>query len=257
MKIYKQLLTSVAGFALLVCSATAKATDEGIDNEFASKISSGENVVLFKIHDIEPIKSESGVITECEFGMTFYNRSPKSVDAATISLSWIDEGITNVIELEENLNIDDDKAVSSNSVSSLKQRVSMPKTENFVSADLATSITLPQIKPFRQVSLKSKIKSDRCFLLMENVDFSFSTCNVTEPTSTSTSTKRLTATRKTESSGCDTLFRFVSPQDPEYYREFQKVAFNDEQQRKDEARKKEINEMETCQENKACIDNCM
>ena len=243
MKRYKQLLMSVAGLAILFGTVAVKAAETEGDNEFASKIASGENVVLFKIHDVKPIKNDDGVITDCEFGMTLYNRSPKSVDAATINLSWVDKGVADVIATEESLEVEETLRPKSKKNASLKQSVSMSKTADFVVPDLTTSVSLPQIRPFRQVSLKSKIQSDRCFLLIENADFSFSECRVTEP-SVSTA-KRLTASRGAGDSGCKSLFRFVSPRDPEYYREFQKVAFNEEQKRKEELRKKELGEMET------------
>ena len=242
MKSYKQLLMSVAGLAILLGAVATKAAEAEGDNEFASKIASGENVVLFKIHDVKPIKNDDGAVTDCEFGMTLYNRSPKSVDTATMNLAWFDQGISDVIALEENLAVEEAVKPKKREIASLKQNVSMAKTEDFASADLTTSISLPQIRPFRQVSLKSKIKSDRCFLLIENADFSFSECKVTEPTGTTT--KRLSAAKGAEDTGCKSLFRFVSSRDPEYYREFQKVAFNEEQKRKEEMRKKELDEME-------------
>ena len=42
---------------------------------------------------------------------------------------------------------------------------------------------------------------------------------------------------------CDNLFRFVSARDPEYYREFKKVSFNEEKKIKQNARKKEEQEL--------------
>ena len=61
MKRYKQLLMSVAGLAILFGTVAVKAAETEGDNEFASKIASGENVVLFKIHDVKPIKNDDGV----------------------------------------------------------------------------------------------------------------------------------------------------------------------------------------------------
>ena len=84
---------------------------------------------------------------------------------------------------------------------------------------------------------------EQCFLLIDETEFSFSECSVTEPTVAGAS-KRLSSVKNVVDSSCKSLFRFVSPRDPEYYREFQKVAFNEEQQRKEEQRKKELDEME-------------
>lgn len=239
MKSCKQLLTGTACAALILGAVSVRAADDAGADEFSSKIASGENVVLFKVHDVTPVKDDQGVVTDCEFGLTIYNRSPKSVDAATINLNWNDEGIANVIDSEEKMA---EQGNDGKQVESLSQ-ASRPRTADFEKDTLSTSVILPQIKPFRQVSLKSKIKSDRCFLMIEDAEFSFSACSITDQTSVSS--KRL-ASAKSQGSGndCKALFRFVSPRDPEYYREFQKVSFNEEAKRREESRKKDIDELD-------------
>ncbi len=241
MKSCKQLLMSVACGVLLSGAAVAQNADNASDDEFASKIASGENVVLFKIHDVNPIKDEDGIVTDCEFGLTLYNRSPKSVDAATINLSWKDDGISEVIKTEEK---EDLSSADKGQIKSLTQ-AQQPKTANLVSENLTAAVILPQIKPFRQVSLKSKIKSDRCFLMIEDADFSFTNCKVTEQSS-ATGNRRLPMARTGDTGGgdCKSLFRFVSPRDPEYYREFQKVSFNEEAKQRAEKRKKDVDELD-------------
>ena len=242
MKSYKQLLMSAACATLLLGNVNAIAADEPPADEFSSKIASGENVVLFKIHDVKPIKNPDGIVKDCEFSLTLYNRSPKSVDKSTIKLSWLDESISEVIDEEDKKDIDDIVNKDENTEQYLNdsnQQVHPIKTEDVASKTLVTTIVLPQIKPFRQVSLKSKIKSDRCFLMIEDADFSFSDCSVSEPENSSSGMKGGSA-----SNDCQTLFRFVSPKDPEYYREFQKVSFNEESEKRQEVRKKDNQEME-------------
>ena len=241
MKSCKQLLMGVACGVLLSGVALAQTANDAENDEFASKIASGESVVLFKIHDVNPIKNEDGEVTDCEFGLTLYNRSPKSIDAATINLSWKDDGIANVIKAEER---EDFSSNNDNQIKSLMQ-TQQPQTADLVSENLSASVILPQIKPFRQVSLKSKIKSDRCFLMIDNADFTFSNCKVTDQSNTSSS-RRLPMVRSFDSAGsdCKALFRFVSPRDPEYYREFQKVSFNEEAKQRAEKHKKDIDELD-------------
>lgn len=250
MKTCKQLLLSVACLALMV--GVVRAADEKEnDDEFVSKISSGENVVLFKIHDITPLKNEDGVVSDCEFSLTLYNRSPKNIDAATMRLSWTDEGVSDVIDEEDKKSIEEiaeqqpapARRVRGRRLLNDASNVQKPKTEDFVSRTLATSVALPKIKPFRQVSLKSKIKSDRCFLMMTDAVYSFTTCNITSAEDEKSS-RRSFSSRGEGDTACQSLFRFVSPRDPEYYREFQKVSFNEEAQQKKEARAKDIKEMQ-------------
>ncbi len=52
MKSYKQLLLSVACATLMMGNTSVMAEDAPAD-EFSSKIASGENVVLFKVHDVK------------------------------------------------------------------------------------------------------------------------------------------------------------------------------------------------------------
>ena len=255
MKCYKQLLMGAACAAFILSGVNVNAAEEGAaaDDEFVSKITSGENVVLFKIHDVASLKNDDGVITECEFSLTLYNRSPKYIDGATIDLTWVDEGVSSVIEEEEKKDIED-VAAGRDKV----RRMKLPKTENFVSKDLTASVNLPSIKPFRQVSLKSKIKSDRCFLMIEDATYTFSSCNVSDTGSSNTNKNpsagnaiRLNSSILAQSgssvgggSECDNLFRFVSARDPEYYREFQKVSFNEEASQRQESRAKDLKEFE-------------
>lgn len=242
MKSYKQLLLSAVCATFFFGAMNAFAEEDQNNNDFLSNISSGENVVLFKVHDVKPLKNEDGIVTDCEFGLTLYNRSPKSIDNATMQLSWLDDSVSMVIDEEDKQDIEEITADTKkkNFVNNPQLNPSRPKTENFVSKDLTTSVTLPQIKPFRQVSLKSKIKSDRCFLMIGDARFSFSSCTVSE----SGSESRRSSGLRQEGGSCQSLFRFVSPRDPEYYREFQKVSFNEEAEKRAEQRKKEINELD-------------
>ena len=243
MKSYKQVLLSAVCATFFLGAANVFAEEENADkNEFLSNIASGENVVLFKVHDIKPLKDAEGAVTDCEFSLTLYNRSPKSIDDATMQLSWLDEGVSEVIDEEEEQDINNIVSESSkqNFINNPQSNVTQPKTEDLVSRNLVTTVVLPKIKPFRQVSLKSKVKSDRCFLMINNAEYSFTSCSISE---SETGGRRLSTAGQGNSS-CQSLFRFVSPRDPEYYREFQKVSFNEEAEKRKEARKKDINELE-------------
>lgn len=252
MKTYKQLLMSAACAVLALGSVNAQAEDEDAGNEFASRIGRGEKVVLFKIHDVKPIKNKKDVVTDCEFGLTLYNRSPESIESATLDLVWTDQGIVSVINEEKK----QEKTEEKKTVKSLNEKYSQPtqiKTADVSDTSLKTSVILPQIKPFRQVSLRSQLQSDKCYLMMEDVDFSFSSCKIKDEAAKNDSVKshRLStalgdsASREVsaELNRCKSMFRFVSPRDPEYYREFQKISFNDQTVQKSEARKKDVEEL--------------
>lgn len=241
----KKLLMNVACVSLMLGNTIAIADDttaseEDNKNEFSSKIASGESVVLYKIHDIKSLKNETDDASECEFSLTLYNRSPKTIESATIQLSWEDDSIEQVIDKENRMDIDEEKPVNEKLAEMYEQ--ANPKTETLVSKYLSTSVILPKIKPFRQVSLKSRVRSDRCFLMMEDVDASFPVCSVIDGDSGNSSGNLGIVPQG--ANDCVTLFRFVSPKDPEYYREFQKVSFNEEADRHEEEVRKSADEVE-------------
>ena len=243
MKTYKQLLLGAVCSVLFLGGANSLANaNEEDGREFMSSIASGENIVLFKIHDVVPLKNDEGIGTDCEFSFTLYNRSPKNIDDVKMNLSWLDDGISAVIDEEDKQSIEDTIADTKykDYLNADKIKAKQPKTENFVSRKLTTSIVLPLIKPFRQISLKSKIKSDRCFLLLNDLNFSFDTCSVSEDKSDKSARDRSFSSAVSVNNACVSLFKFVSPRDPEYYREFQKVSFNEEATKREETIKKDI-----------------
>ena len=90
--------------ALLALSAVPAWAEDGEDSdELVSSIDESQPAVLFKVHDIKPLKNRDGKITNCEFNITFFNRSNKNVDNATVNLTWKDEAIGHVIEDEKKL----------------------------------------------------------------------------------------------------------------------------------------------------------
>lgn len=60
-----------------------------------------DNAVLFKIHDINPIKNSDGIVTSCDLGATFFNRTGSEVTNATLNLVWPDDVVSDTIEQEQ------------------------------------------------------------------------------------------------------------------------------------------------------------
>lgn len=230
----KRFLLGMAGILAALASAGSVWAAEDGNDELVSRIGAGTEGVLFKIHDVKPIKNHEGLITDCEFNATFYNRSEKNVDNAVVELTWNDQAIADIIAKEKKEIAERSKRDATlgnfDAFSSYNQPQES-ETERLTPAALKASIRIPPLKPYRQISLKSKINSDRCFLMIEDAEFKLQSCsasvqgssNVVSPTGSS----------------CEGLFKFVSSKDPEYYREFKKVSFNEEKKNKQNARKKE------------------
>ena len=203
------------------------AADDGSD-EFVSQIDDSQPVVLFKIHNVKPIKNRDGKITDCEFSATFFNRSQTSVDNALINVNWKDEAISNVIEDEKEAAL---KKIQEHEygLDSRPLPMDVSTTEKTTPIVLTASLKVPALKPYRQVSLRSKVSSDRCFLMINDATFKVENCSISNAARTGV------VSPTAGKASCESLFKFVSAQDPEYYREFKKVSFNAERKAKQDA----------------------
>ena len=230
------LLGTVCSFLAVAPVAAQVETSDADGEELASVVSAEQQNVLFKIHDVKPIRDKEGKVTDCEFSATFYNRSENNVNNVVLSLTWEDDAIANVIKFEKNL--DKQKMQEENYNNNQGQfRQPRSETEKITSVALTTSLKVPDLKAYRQISLKSRIETDRCFLLINNPTYKFNSCHVLNPNSTSVTVQAAAAT------ACDSLFKYVPASDPEYYREFKKVTFNEEKKAKAQAQKKEQDEL--------------
>ena len=72
---------------------------------------------------------------------------------------------------------------------------------------------------FAQAVVEAKINTDRCFLLIEDVEYKAKDCR--------TSSSQGGETR-TSSGNCDGLFMFVSPKDAQYYLEFKATPVSEQ-----------------------------
>ena len=69
------------------------------------------DAILFKIHDVVPVKNADGNVVSCDVGATFYNRTEKEINNASLNLIWADVKsslFSNVLYLEQ-LNVIDGK----------------------------------------------------------------------------------------------------------------------------------------------------
>lgn len=187
----------------------------------ALNASAADNAVLFKVHDIVPVKNSDGNIVSCDLGATFYNRTGSEIVNSSIELVWHDEVVSDTIDQEQRQAKEAQRLNRGRSISRYN-------TATYNERDLNLSLKLPPLKPYQQVTLKSKINTDRCFLLLGDVDVRVANCGTANDMSTRPA--------KTSPS-CENLFLYVSPQNPEYYSEFQAIS-------PDEQKAQETSQME-------------
>lgn len=160
-----------------------------------------EDAVFLKIHNVNPIKNTEGKTTACEFNTTIYNRSNTNISDISVDFTWSD---------------DTAKAQPVKTSSTLSNRRLASSNDNEPKADdnsIFSNISIPTLLAYRQKTIKQKINSDNCFLLMKDPSISVKGCRV--------------ESRRT-SFTCQGLFHFVSAIDPQYYTEFKPISLDDQ-----------------------------
>ena len=205
MNINKKIL----GLATVIL-ATANISAAAAANGSADK----GDAVLFKIHDIVPVKNTEGEVIGCDYNATFFNRSNFTIRSASVDLKWKDKTIEDVIDQEKK----DDAINNKRDINRARSA-----TERLVDKTINSVVDVPTIKPAKQVTVKSRVNTDRCFLLMENVNFQVKSCNAD-----SQQGKSVSGGGVRNGNACSRMFSYVSPDDPQYYLEFKVVTVEDE-----------------------------
>lgn len=213
----KNFLLSALAFVMAgcVCVPSVKAADD---------------VVLYKIHDVKPIKNEAGALVGCDYNATFYNRSSYSLKSADLNFVWFDDTVDGLAKQEQQ-----NKEQQAANRSSRNKRTTAVKTPESSLASVSSSLQLANLGPQQQKTVHTKISSDRCFLLIGEVSLSASNCDVSSADGSSSSFKG--------GQGCNGLFQFVSPSDPQYYSEFKQVSPEEEKLQQENARIEQRNKI--------------
>ena len=217
MKNKAKFLTSVLMTPFL-CATIANAEPE-------TTTSAPAEVVLFKIHDIVPEKDADGKVLYCNIGATFFNRTKSDLANVAMNLVWEDEVISDTIEQEE-------RSLREQRRANPRAATSRYPTSALNDRTITMSLRLPPIKMNQQVSLKAKVSTERCFLLLNDMEINISNCGNIDG-----------ATKG--SRDCNNLFRYISPKMPEYYQEFKEKSLEEETAEEDsllDTTKKEMEE---------------
>ncbi|MBE6452506.1 MAG: hypothetical protein E7012_03335 [Alphaproteobacteria bacterium] len=210
----RKLFVSCLALGMATCIGWANAADDAI---------------LFKVHDIMPVKDADGRVTSCELGATFFNRSKGEVTNTELNLTWTDDVVVDAINQEER-NARENKRAN-------RKDVPRYSTASANSKDVVLNLRLPPLKANQQVTLKSKINTDRCFLLLNDLDVDVINCS---------STIVNNGKKEIDKSACKELFRFVGPKSQEYYYEFKEISIDEaiiQDDNKIESKKNELNSL--------------
>ena len=199
MKINAKYVMPIVALGLTFSSVSTKVS--------AADVKESLGGVIFKIHDIVPEKNADGNVIYCNIGATFFNRTKDDIANLAISLNWKDEVIGEIIDIEKR----EERAKKKNSSKGPKPRYS---TSSFTSDVITVDIKLPPIKVNQQITLKTKVDTDRCFVLLNDMDVLPLNCG----TLTSTMSK----------DACANVFQYVSPKSGEYYTEFKEISWENQ-----------------------------
>ena len=176
---------------------------------FIGNVSAAEDTVLFKVHDIVPVKNSDGNVVSCDIGATFYNRTANEIKNASLNLVWTDEVIGEAINQEERSAKEAQRA----------NRRNTPRynTASYTDKSIVLKLRLPPLKSYQQITLKSKVNTNRCFLLLNDMEIDVLNCG-------NSSGDKNTKSPSFVQSNCDGLFTYISPASPEYYNDFQAIS---------------------------------
>ena len=184
--------------------------------------------IIYKIHDVSPVKEDNKIVA-CNFSVTFFNRAPQMVSNLSLNFAWQDDVIDDQIKAEKQ-----EKVMDANG--NFAGYNGKSKTEEFTPKKIAIDVSVPPLASEKQISIKSNIKTDRCFLLMQKPTLSVTNCRY--------------GSGKEDSIGvCKDLFTYISPVQGEYFSEFKAISYEQEQQEQDDKAQKEKAELENIYEN--------
>ncbi len=196
--------------------------------------------VLFKVHDIKPVENTEGIITHCDFLVTFYNRTTDSLRQAQIDMGWTDK-------VSERYKIDaedsEEDSTSNRTRSSRSSRNSEP-----VLGEITTSVDMPALGAYKQATVKGSVKTEKCFLLLDNLEFKVASCSIIGQNdnngSSSRSSRRSRVTSNRNTSECANLFEYVDSKNPEYYDEFKNISYSEQERLTSNEKKQDISDIE-------------
>ena len=116
---------------------------------------SDAGAILFRIENIKPLTNEDGMTDKCSFLVTVYNRMEKKVEKIDMDFRWKD-----TIAKKYQVVGDEVKAVSEK------------EAETYV----YKHVDLENIFPHQQKSFEQVVSTDKCFLLLDQLDYKVNDC---------------------------------------------------------------------------------
>lgn len=188
------------------------------------------DAVIFKVHDVEPVLVE-GVVTGCDYTVTLYNRTSINFRNFTINLDWEDP-------VDERFRFDRyaEAVMSQEEFSKYKEVIKEDNNKKAVN----TSVTVNAFGADKQISVRSHIDSEKCYLMLSEAQYTVTPCDIVRNVD-AMGGMNLSADQK----DCTPLFQFVSTKNPEYFGKFKRISLTDQEKQDEITHSQEMSDIDT------------
>lgn len=240
MKILRNALFVGFGLALSMAAYGANAQEAEPQQEDTTK----PRAVLFKIHEIKPVENTDGVVTHCDFLVTFYNRTTDSFRQAKVDMGWTDEVTERYVIADEEKKEEGNTRVVNRSASQRNNQVKL--------GEITTSVEMPALGSYKQATVKGSVKTEKCFLLLDNVNFNVESCSIigqNDNNNQAGNSRRSRVANTRNTSACANLFQYVDSKNPEYYDEFKNISYSEQERLLNNEKAQDTTDIESTYEN--------
>ncbi len=199
-------------FGMALCLAAASYADEPQKKEFEK--TSDADAILFRIENIKPLTNEEGLTDRCSFLVTVYNRMEKKVEKINMDFRWQDA-------IAKKYQIVDDSV----------EPVDDPKD---AITYIMKHIELEDIFPHQQKSFEEIVTTDKCFLLLDQLEYKVNDCIAEGDKIT------VKNNQQTKRGSCLDRFNYINTKIPDYYSEYIDTPDSVLEQQAEEAKAHEL-----------------
>ena len=227
------MIKAIRFFAMVALGVSVLAPSNSIasvnTNKNESEPTTRSDAVIFKVHNVNPV-NEDGVVTGCDFTVTLYNRTSLNFRKFTVNLEWDD-----VVDQRFKFDKYVEGVMSQDDLEKFKDVIKEEKAAK----PLTSSITVNAFGADKQVSVRSHVNSEKCYLMLSDAKYTVSPCDIARKLDESKG-MNFTADKKE----CSDLFQFVSTKNPEYFGKFKRISLTEEAKQEELVESHELSDID-------------
>ena len=160
-----------------------------------------------------------------------YNRTSINFRNFTINLDWEDP-------VDERFRFDRyaEAVMSQEEFSKYKEVIKEDNNKKAVN----TSVTVNAFGADKQISVRSHIDSEKCYLMLSEAQYTVTPCDIVRNVDAMDG-MNLSADQK----DCTPLFQFVSTKNPEYFGKFKRISLTDQEKQDEITHSQEMSDIDT------------